>query len=314
MPAWRAFTTRRVITFVALGLCMVPALYLAALWLTLPDVSGLARARPLQTSFMRLRAAETVGTSSGTQVDWVPLGEISPFLVCSVVKAEDGSYFRHGGVEWHQVGRALWKTVTEGEEMGASTITQQVARNLFLGPERSLHRKLREAFIARRLERELGKDQILSIYLNVIEWGDGVWGVEAASRRYLGRRPADIGPFEAAFLAGLIAAPRHAVEGANRQRVQRVQRRVLNQLYGSGMLSEAEWREATARTYSLHEMLASGVPLEQALRRPDPLPGRRLRIPPRPDDTPLPPSRALREECGLQREMDNHRALQWPRP
>jgi membrane peptidoglycan carboxypeptidase len=122
-------------------------------------------------------------------------------LVCAIVKAEDRGFFRHSGFEWGQLRKALWGRVTGGSGVGGSTITQQLARNLYLSPARTLHRKVPETLIARRLESSTSG--ILELYLNVVEWGDGVWGVTRAARAYFGRSPAELGPFEAAFRAML---------------------------------------------------------------------------------------------------------------
>ena len=125
-----------------------------------------------------------------------------------MVVAEDIGFFRHDGIDWTAVREAFdeWR---RGEGLrGASTITQQLAKNLFLSGERTLFRKLQEARLARALERTLGKQRILELYLNVIELGDGVLGVEAAARRYYGRSASDLDRRQAAGLAAAIPSPR----------------------------------------------------------------------------------------------------------
>ncbi|HEY5932984.1 MAG TPA: biosynthetic peptidoglycan transglycosylase [Kofleriaceae bacterium] len=195
-----------------------------------PDVDHLRTTNPTQTSYMRLRGDQQ------SPADHVALSEVSPYLVCAVVKAEDRGFFRHAGFEWGQVRKAVSGYLVGYAKIGGSTITQQLARNLFLGPERSIHRKLREGLITRRLERALDKRRILELYLNAVEWGDGVWGAKQAARRYFDKLPAELGPLEAVFLASLLPAPRAALAGKNLARARGVQRRVLHQLLVSQLI------------------------------------------------------------------------------
>ena len=117
--------------------------------------------------------------------------------------AEDSAFWQHDGVDYDQLKESMEVNLERGEFVrGASTITQQLAKNLYLSPAKNPIRKLRELLIARRLEAELSKQRILELYLNVIEWGDGIYGAEAASRTYFGKPAADFGPQESALLAG----------------------------------------------------------------------------------------------------------------
>ncbi len=185
---------------------------MAYIWVTAPDVRSLARANPKTTAFMELRAAEARAAKKSWRPSqrWVGYDAISSHLKRAVVLEEDGTFWQHNGVDVDELRFALTATLTKGVPLrGASTITQQLAKNLYLSPSRTPGRKLAELFIARRLEAELGKRRILELYLNVIEWGDGIWGAEAASRAYFGVSAADLSPEEAALLAGAISSPRH---------------------------------------------------------------------------------------------------------
>lgn len=304
-----AFGSRRSRCAISLLGATVAGLALAAAG-GLPDVRPLAEALPPETSYMRLRLAERPG-GPPPRSDPVPLGAISPYLVCAVVKAEDRAYFDHRGVDWGQMRKAAGRALLGNPGMGGSTISQQTARNLYLGPERSLLRKARETMIATRLEETLGKRRVLEVYLNVIEWGDGVWGVGAASRAHLGSDPAGLDPFESAFLASLVAAPRRPLEGRNRARAEGVHRRVLLQMYRSGLLDDAQWREAWARTDALHAALSRGAPLPAALRearRAAPWP-EAPPPPPRGDPSTLPAADAVGQGCGYARERAEDLAL-----
>jgi monofunctional biosynthetic peptidoglycan transglycosylase len=185
--------------------------YLAYVYLTLPDVRLLATTNPQTTAFMELRKREAAeaGRKFSIRQRWVPYTQISNNLRRAVLVAEDAAFFDHDGIDLDELRASLERNWEEGRfTRGASTITQQLAKNLYLSPSRNPMRKLKELFITRRLEAALTKRRILEIYLNVIEWGDGVFGAEAASRTYFGKAASDLSPDEAALLAGAIINPR----------------------------------------------------------------------------------------------------------
>lgn len=183
----------------------------ALLWATAPDASEYADAWPERTAYMELRVRQAREAGRELSIDYrpVPLSRIPEEVRRAVRVAEDAAFYQHGGVDWHEVRAAIREAWREEEApRGASTLTMQLARNLYLSPERSLRRKLREVVIARKMEAELGKRRILELYLNVIELGPGVFGVEAAARRYWGTSVSAIGPERAAELAATIPSPR----------------------------------------------------------------------------------------------------------
>jgi monofunctional biosynthetic peptidoglycan transglycosylase len=185
--------------------------YLAYVYLTLPDVRILATENPKTTAFMELRKreAEEAGRPFSIRQRWTPYNQISNNLRRAVLVAEDAAFFDHEGIDLKELRASLEHNWEEGRfERGASTITQQLAKNLYLSPSRNPVRKLKELLITRRLEAALSKRRILEIYLNVIEWGDGVFGAEAAARAYFGKSAAALAPDEAALLAGAIINPR----------------------------------------------------------------------------------------------------------
>ena len=185
--------------------------FLAYLYLTLPDVRSLATVNPANTAFMELRAGEAAAAGRPVRrvQRWVPYSRISQSLKRSVLVAEDDAFWQHEGIDIEQIRASMEINMKRGLAVrGASTITQQLAKNLYLSPSRDPLRKLRELIIARRLEAALTKARIFELYLNVIEWGDGIWGVEAASRAYFGVPASALGPTEAALLAGAIVNPR----------------------------------------------------------------------------------------------------------
>ncbi len=185
--------------------------YIAFVYLTLPDVRELRTRNPESTAFMELRAREArdAGRAVRRSHRWVPYSRISPHLRRAVLVAEDAGFWGHEGIDLVEIRKSLETDWERGSLMrGASTITQQLAKNLYLSPTRNPLRKLRELFITRRLEHELSKTRIFELYLNSIEWGDGIWGAEAAARAYFGVPASAIGPDQAALMAGAIVNPR----------------------------------------------------------------------------------------------------------
>jgi monofunctional biosynthetic peptidoglycan transglycosylase len=194
-----------------LGLMALGFAVFAYVYVTLPDVRPLATTNPTTTAWMEMRAGEAAaeGRTLRHEHRWVPYARISRHLKRAVLVAEDDGFWNHEGVDLESLKEAVQEDMAKGRPLrGASTITQQLAKNLYLSPSRDPLRKLRELIIARRLEAALDKARIFEIYLNVIEWGDGVWGAEAAARRYFGVPAASVGPAQAALLAGAIINPR----------------------------------------------------------------------------------------------------------
>jgi monofunctional biosynthetic peptidoglycan transglycosylase len=180
-------------------------------WLTLPDVRPLRTQNPGPTAFMRLRAEEAAraGRPLRAVQRWVSYDHVSESLRKAVLVSEDAKFWQHDGVDYGEVRASLREDwASRRLPRGASTLTQQLAKNLYLSPTRNPYRKFTELLITRRLEVELGKRRIFELYLNVIEWGDGIWGAEAAARAYFGVSAADLSPAQAALLAGAIINPR----------------------------------------------------------------------------------------------------------
>ena len=184
---------------------------LAYSWLTLPDVRGLRRGYPEKTAFMRLRESEarSNGKTPRTVQRWVSYDRIAPTLKRAVLVTEDAAFWDHDGVDLSEIKASMEINWMRGGFLrGGSTITQQLAKNLYLSPTRNPYRKIVELMIARKMEAELPKARIFELYLNLIEWGDGVWGAEAAARTYFGVSAAELSPSQAALLAGAIINPR----------------------------------------------------------------------------------------------------------
>jgi len=177
----------------------------------LPDIARLAKKNPSTTVLIEARRAEAAekGQPFRPSWAWAPLARISPHLQKAVIVAEDASFYEHHGFDWEGLQEALTHNWEQGKmQRGGSTITQQLAKNLYLSSEKRLLRKAHEALIAWELERRLSKKRILELYLNVAEWGHEVFGAEAAARHHFGKSAAEMTEEEAALLAALLPAPR----------------------------------------------------------------------------------------------------------
>jgi monofunctional biosynthetic peptidoglycan transglycosylase len=202
----------------------------AAFVLTLPDVSRLRSATPRTTAFIEQRRAKLRegGRSDRIERIVVPLAAISPWMRRAAILTEDENFYLHNGIDWAATKLALETDLGQGRiRIGGSTITQQLAKNLYLSPSRSPWRKLREMAIAAKMERTLSKSRILELYLNSIEWGDRTYGVEAASRRYFGHPASALTTRESATLAAMIASPRLFDPRRHPRRLERRTARIL---------------------------------------------------------------------------------------
>lgn len=240
-------------------------LWLAYELITFPSISSLKTENPVTSSLIEYRISEAKadGKEPKKYMIWMPIEQISPNLQRAVLAGEDSRFFEHNGFDWEAIQKAWDEAVKEGEKeareeceaqakaantpkkdcapseddwippmpsfkRGASTVTQQLAKNLYLSEERSFFRKGREAVYTYFLERELSKKRILELYLNVIEWGDGVYGAEAAARTHFKKSASSLSREEAAFLAAMIPSPLNVFNPEkNRKRVVRRQRLLL---------------------------------------------------------------------------------------
>lgn len=182
-----------------------------AYFLLMPDLSKLKKENPRKTALMEYREKKSREKGRRYRIDqsWVPYSKISPYLIKAVLIAEDDKFWNHEGFDYEGIQKAIQRDLKAKKfKFGGSTISQQLARNLFLSPEKSLLRKISEALITWRMEKVLSKKRILELYLNVAEWGEGIFGAEAASRHYFGKPSFALDPEEAARLAAILPNPR----------------------------------------------------------------------------------------------------------
>ncbi len=203
----RPFSLPLKLFLVLAGTLLAWGLWEAVTW---PDMAVLARENPQTTAFIERYQRAKGKDGRPLRADWrpVPASRISNELKHAVVVAEDIDFFSHHGFAWEEIKKA-WKESREEDKplRGASTLTQQLAKNLWLSPSRNPWRKVKEALLTRDLERHLPKARILDLYLNVVELGPGIYGAEAASRRYFGKPAAFLGRGEAAQLAAALPKP-----------------------------------------------------------------------------------------------------------
>jgi monofunctional biosynthetic peptidoglycan transglycosylase len=180
-------------------------------YMVYPDVSRLKKENPKKTSFIEYREEEWKkrGKKVRIQKKWVSLGHISPYVMKAVIIAEDDKFWSHKGFDLDAIQKALEKDLENGTfKFGGSTISQQLVKNLYLTPSKNPLRKAKEAIITLRLERALNKRRILEIYLNVVEWGEGIFGIEAAAQHYYSKPAIALSAQEAARLASVLPNPR----------------------------------------------------------------------------------------------------------
>lgn len=179
---------------------------------------------------------------------WTPSSKITPEMKWAVILAEDGNFYKHEGIDVKAIREAIkYDLEKKSLARGASTITQQVAKNVFLSREKTIVRKLKEVYLAWRMEQELTKGRILELYLNVVELGPLVYGIGHGSRYYFGKPPSALTPQEAAFLAAMLPGPRVAYNPyRNLQKVQKRADVILRKLRSSGVITAEELQLALA--------------------------------------------------------------------
>ncbi len=253
----------------AAGGALALAALLAGLWEILPDPAPLAKESPRTTALIEQRRAEARSRRRPFRPRqiWVAIDRVSPVLVRAVLLSEDANFFGHEGLDWEAIRGAAEHDLKVGRfARGASTLTQQLARNLWLGTEKSVWRKIKEAVLAAKLERTLSKRRILALYLNVVEFGDGVYGIEAGARARFGTSAAALTAAQAVVLASLLPAPRR-LDLANPSTWLRARsRRLLDRLRDVGTLSPAEHLGASAE---LERILAGPIPADDRAEPPD---------------------------------------------
>jgi monofunctional biosynthetic peptidoglycan transglycosylase len=240
-------TVRKCLKFILPVLIILLSGLAISFYLISVDISRLKKENPEKTSFMKYREKEArqKGKRYSIRQQWVSISKISPYLIKAVLIGEDYKFWRHEGFDYEAIQKAFEKDIKEKRfKFGGSTISQQLAKNLYLSPSKNPLRKVAEAVITWRIERVLTKRRILELYLNVIEWGDGIFGVEAASRHYFGKAASDLTPDEAARLAAVLPNPRRYNPLGNQRYVLNRSRLIYRIMIRRGIVMP-EYREIT---------------------------------------------------------------------
>ena len=241
---------KKIILFTVLGGIGILAGGVLWVYLSLPNVGYLKSRNPKTTALIdqRLRESRKSGKQLKVRQVWVAFDSIPTILKQAVRVAEDASFYEHEGIDYDELGKAIQKDIEQGKfARGASTITQQLAKNLFLSTTKSLRRKLEEYFIARRLETELSKNRIFDLYLNVIEFGPGVFGVEAAARQYFGKSVGQLSLEEVVRLTAVIPKPLTESPTGNSRWLNWRAGWILSTLRKTGHIGAAQYNEVIGR-------------------------------------------------------------------
>jgi len=228
----------------------------------LPKIAALKDYSPPPGTMVLSADDHLIGRIKADKGIYVPLANIPDALKNAVVAVEDARFYSHGGFDWRGITRAFFRNIFSGSfKEGGSTITQQLAKVMFLTQEKSIVRKLKEAVLARRLEKDLSKDEILELYLNRIYFGHGAYGVEMAARTYFGKRVGDLTLPECAMIAGLIRSPGNyspynSMERARGRRSVVLERMADEQFISRGSAKKAEESPITLMNLRLREEVA----------------------------------------------------------
>lgn len=251
------------------GALAAAAALLAAAWFALPDAASLQQRNPATTALIEQRRAEAKARRRpfSARQSWVSLDRVSPALLDAVLLSEDANFFGHQGIDWGAVRDAVEHDLEAGRfDRGASTVTQQLAKNLWLGTEKSLWRKGKEALLAAKLERALSKRRILALYVNVVEWGPGVFGIEEGARHRFRTSAAALTPAQAAVMASMLPAPLRVDLGRPSTWLKRRSRRLLDRMHASGRLRDEAHLRASAE---LERILAGPAPSDDREEPPE---------------------------------------------
>lgn len=249
------------------------AIYVLLVWSSLPDVTHLSDTNPETSAYRVYFSVSYPVPEERSDPNWTPASELPPILFRALIHSEDNRFLQHEGVDWKTTRRATRRWLQGRASGGGSTITQQLARNLYLSPSQTPHRKFKEILLALRMEQHMSKERILEVYANLIEYGEGLWGITYAAEYYFQTTPQELTAFEIVFLCSLLPAPRAELQGANLERALKVQRRVSQNLFLEEAISADTFDEIKARRTRLQGLLETGTPLLEALqtsKKPEP--------------------------------------------
>ena len=239
---------------VLMGLFLVLVVFVSYEYARLPDAAPLLKENPKTTALIEQRAEEAreEGHKPRRRQSWVGLSSVSKPAIDAVLLSEDASFYLHEGVDTKELENALQEAIRQGKlGRGASTLTQQLAKNLWLSTDRSLLRKAKELVLTRRLEESLPKNRILSLYLNVVEWGNGVYGIEAGAREHFDIPASQLSAAQGAILASMLPAPRKRSVSSGSRALKKRAHWIIDQMQAVRRLSAEQARAAHAEVDQL---------------------------------------------------------------
>jgi monofunctional glycosyltransferase len=230
-----------------------------------PDLGRLKRVNPGKTAFMEYREREWKNKGKKIKIEkkWVSFSNISPYVVKAAIIAEDDKFWKHRGFDFDAIEKAIEKDLQHGSfRFGGSTISQQLVKNLYLSPSKNPLRKGVEAFLTWRMERTISKKRILELYLNVVEWGEGIFGVEAASLHYYGKASSLLTAQEACRLIVVLPNPRKYEVNGNSRYVERRTRLIYRIMAKRGIIVK-EYEDAVQEPDTLQVQPENGDDLKE---------------------------------------------------
>ncbi len=249
---WR--TSWRMVKWSVVGLIIFMVVYTIHCILAIPDLCQLKTKNPETSAFMEMRKDQWKEKNLKRKIDrrWVPLSSVSKSLRNAVIAAEDPNFYFHHGLDFYSIKLAFQENWEEKKVVrGASTITQQLMKNLYLSSSQNPMRKLKEAILSWRVEGCVRKDRLLEIYLNTIEWGESTYGIEAAARKYFGKSAASLDAAESALLAAMIPNPILRNPYKKNPSLWRKKNGILSIMRKKGMLTKDAYQNALNEKISL---------------------------------------------------------------
>jgi monofunctional biosynthetic peptidoglycan transglycosylase len=237
----------KIIFIVVMTVLLLLSFFTASFFLSLPDVEYLKTQNPSTTSLMEQRKAEAgrKGKKFKIRQEWIRFEAIPELLKKTVIVSEDAAFYEHDGIDYYELKEAFKRNLEKGKKSrGGSTITQQLAKNLFLSTEKSYYRKLKEFFIAKKLEKHLTKNRIFHLYLNIIELGNGIFGVEAASKYYFNKSVRHLSLVEIVRLAAVLPKPLRVTPLSNSGYLKWRAKLLLDRLKKYRCITDAEHKQA----------------------------------------------------------------------
>lgn len=248
--------TFKALLYYILSILFLFMLFLASQFLTVPEVDQLRINNPVESAYMKYRASDSdyLKTRKIRKYQWISFVDIPDLMKKTIIVAEDASFWIHEGIDWFEISESIKRNIEERSfSRGGSTITQQVARNLYLLPEKNISRKVKEWFIAKKLEKSLKKSRILEIYLNISEWGYNIFGLKAASQIYFEKLPSELELHQMVRLAAVLPNPLEMDPRVVNSSVLWRSKLILKRLLKYQFINELEYQNALETIEALAE-------------------------------------------------------------